>query len=1090
MNDFNHALTMHQNGQLAEARHYYLRVLEHDPSHPDALHLLGLIEFQERNHAEAERLIRAAIGIRGDIPDYHFNYGLLLSDQGRFSEAEFALRKSLLLRPADAGVLFALNNVLYALGRYVEAEESCRRAQSLAPRDSQICLGLANDLIAQNRLDDAREVLEEALKLRPDFAEAYGNMGAVFRRKGMLEEAENYLGKALQINPLYAEALSNMGAVLLDKGRLEEAEAALRAALEVRPAYASALSNLGNVLMIRRRVAEAGEAYARAIEIAPEFADAHWNLSLLYLLRGDFHNGWREYEWRLKRPDTRGLYPSFTQPEWDGAALNGRAILLYAEQGLGDTLQFIRFAPMAAAHGGRVIVHCQPPLRGLLRTMPGVESVVVDGDPLPPFDVQCSLLSLPGKLGVDAPAKIPADIPYLVPDAALVKKWEGRLAVGHRPRIGLVWAGAPRKDDLDAHLIDRRRSIPLAAFEPLLQLTDIDFYSLQKGEAGQEAAIFKEQLIDLMDEVHDFADTAALIAHLDIVISVDTAVVHLAGALGKPVWLLSRFDGCWRWLLERDDSPWYPTVRVFRQQQAGEWGAVIKQVSAALPVFVAEVAKRSPSATNDADDQAGILEQVTAGMSRLQQGHVDEADAILQRVLVQAPGHALVLHALGLAALKGGNLQIAEERLEQALASEPGSAEILTALGDVYRQTGRPDAAIDSLREAVRIAPAHAEAYNNLGAVYLARKQLEQAIIAFSMAIHFKPEMVMAHFNLGVAYRELNHVEEAVAAFRRAIELKPDFIEAHVSLGMMWLLMGRLREGFTEYEWRLKLRRPSPDGLPWDGVIAPDMRLLVRFEQGYGDAIQFMRYLPFIARHGARLLVQCHHALHPLVSSIAGVSAVYGIDDALPEYDAHCALLSLPHLFQTTLETIPVNVPYLAAVPEKIDVWQHRLAGFGNTIKVGLCWQGNARHGADSDRSADPTLFGKLADIPGITWISLQNRPPHEDETQAAECLGLHDVSAHLRDFSDTAALVAQLDLVISVDTVVAHLAGALNRPVWNLLRYAPDWRWMLERTDSPWYPAMRLFRQRAPGDWNSVAAELEAFLRPAIMSALDRVNE
>ncbi|HEY3328122.1 MAG TPA: tetratricopeptide repeat protein [Novimethylophilus sp.] len=1070
MNEFEQALKLHQQGHLAEAKVHYRNVLQHAPDHASALHLLGLVEFQQHNHAEAERLIVAAIRIQDDIPDYYFNYGLILSDTGRYAEAEQALRQSLRLRPHDTGALSALGNALYASEKHVEAEEACRQAHVLAPDDAHICLGLANALIAQQRLDEAKSVLEKALLLQPQYAEALGNLGAVVRRQGQLPQAEIYLRKALQCNPHYAEALSNLGAVLLDQGQPEEAEASLRAAIEVRPAYASAYSNLGNVLMIQRRIAEAEAAYSKAVELSPEFPDARWNRSLAYLLAGDFANGWREYEWRLKRPDTRRLYPDFPQPEWQGEALDGRRILLYAEQGLGDTLQFIRFVPLVAARGGRVVVRCQAALVRLLRNMPGVDSVIAEGDSLPVFDVQCALLSLPCKLGLDHVQKIPADVPYLGAEPYLANLWGNKLIAGDHLKVGLVWAGAPRKNDLDAHLIDRRRSIALAALERLLAVPGVDFYSLQKGGSKPESAAYRGKMIDLMDEVTDFADTAALVSHLDLIISVDTAVAHLAGAMGKPVWLLSRFDGCWRWLLERDDSPWYPSMRLFRQQQPGDWMPVIGKVTAALQAMLADQAHR---------------DKVQQSMLCLVAGRMDEARAILQPVLEQASDCALAQHALGLVELKAGNVQEAIRRLEQAVTNSPGSVEILSALGDAYRQIGKIDEATRTLGQAIDRDPANAEAHNNLGAVYLAGKRLPQAIDAFSNAIRSKPELVMAHFNMGVAYRELNWMEEAAAAFQRAIDLSPDFAEAHVALGMAWLLTGRLREGFAEYEWRLRLRPPRHQGPQWDGLIAPGSTLLVHFEQGYGDAIQFVRYLPFIARQGVQVAVQCPSGLHALMRGVGGVSAVCGFDDTLPHYDAHCALLSLPRLFQTTLDQIPANVPYLTVSADKSAVWQETLFGYSDKIKVGLCWQGNASYGADSDRSIELALFGKLADMSGVTWISLQNRMFNEHELSVAEHIGLVDVSDRLPDFTDTAALIGQLDLIISVDTAVAHLAGALGRPVWTLLRHAPDWRWMLEREDTPWYPSMRLFRQREPGNWKEVLVEVDATLREVMRSVL-----
>lgn len=936
-------------------------------------------------------------------------------------------------------------------------------------------------LLADNRLTEAEALLAGVLARHPRMAEAHGNLGVALRRQGRLAEAEGHLRQALECRPDYPEALNNLGAVLVDMGRADEAVPALRAALALRPEHAPAWNNLGNALKAVGAHGEARQAYARALAIAPEYAEAHWNLALEDLLQGDFASGWREYEWRLARADTRHLYPDWNMPRWDGAAPDGRTILFYAEQGMGDTLQFARFLPRVAERGARVILRCQAPLKGLLEGLPGVAQVLDEDEALPHFDLQCPLLSLPYLLGMKGEDDIPPT-PYLAADAGLAAAWGARLPRDGRLRVGLVWAGAPRREDFDAWLIDRRRSMRLADFGPLLDIPGVAFYSLQLGEAAAEARDHAGKLADLTGGIRDFRDTAALLSQLDLLICVDTAVAHLAGALGRPVWLLSRFDGCWRWLLERADSPWYSSLRLFRQRRPGGWGEVVARLAEELAALAAAHVHPLPP---DTDPEQAVRQGVRAALEILHAGRAEAARLLLVRLLGQTPRSTLALHALGLLCLKTGGAREAVAWLERAAAFAPGAPDILAALGDACRQAGLPDAAREHLGAALRLAPAHADAWNNLGALELAQGRAGAAASACANAIHFQPDLPMAHFNLGVAYRELNQTAEAAAAFRRAIEIRPDFAEAHVSLGMILLLTGRLPEGFAEYEWRLRLRPPRHAGAPWDGRIVPGATLLVHFEQGFGDAFQFARYLPLVARQGMRVLAQCDRALHGLVGRVEGVAGVFGFDDPLPHFDHHCALLGLPRLFGTTLDRIPAQMPYLDAPPEKSRAWRVRLDSLGATVKIGLCWQGNVRYGADAARSLGLARFGCLADMPGVSWVSLQNRPLLDSERATAERLGLVDYSAWLGDFTDTAALVGQLDLVIAVDTAVAHLAGALDRPVWTLIRYAPDWRWLLERSDSPWYPRMRLFRQKAPGEWEAVVAELDLTLRAVMAHSL-----
>ena len=398
MDNFTKALNLHQSGRLDEAKSHYRLAVEENPDHADAMHLLGLAEFQDGNLAEAEQWIRAAIRVNGDDSDYHLNHALILSDLGRFQEAEHAFRRVL--------------------------------GQRLSLEDVGANLSLANVLLAQGKARESLAPLMEILSRNPDHVEAHGNLGVALRKLGRISEAKSHLGKSLELRPRYAEALNNLGAILCDEGHLDESESRLRAALDVRPNYASAYNNLGNVMMARRHVAEAEAAYGKAIEISPEYAEAHWNRALAYLLQGNLLDGLCGYEWRLKRPDTH--YPDFAEPAWHGERLDGRRILLHAEQGLGDTLQFVRFAPMVAARGGHVIVRCQSELVRLLGSVPGVGCVISDRDQLPRFDAHCPLLSLPYRLGMDAIEKIPANIPYLSIPQDIKEAWEKKLLQGGR----------------------------------------------------------------------------------------------------------------------------------------------------------------------------------------------------------------------------------------------------------------------------------------------------------------------------------------------------------------------------------------------------------------------------------------------------------------------------------------------------------------------------------------------------------------------------------------------------------------------------------------------------------------------------------
>ena len=414
----------------------------------------------------------------------------------------------------------------------------------------------------------AADFFRRAVAVAPGVAEYASNLGTVLRALGRVDAAVGSYRAALAIRPDLAAIHSNLGSSLAAAGDPDGAIESLRSAIQLDPALFEAHSNLGNVLVDAGRVDEAVIAYRAAVAVAPDHAEVQWNLGMALLLGGDFGPGWQGFDWRLRC----GVRRQFGVPAWDGEALADRTILLHAEQGFGDTLQFIRYAAPVAARGGRVVVECQPELIGLLRQLPHVAEWVPQGQPLPAVDLHCPLLSLPGLFGTTSGTVPPVAGPLQPPRGADL--WRRRLGpTDTRRRVGLVWAGHP------GHANDRNRSIPIAALEPLAATANaVRFVSLQKGAA----APLPLEAFDAGSLLHDFADTAAVIAHLDLVVTVDTAVAHLAGSMGKPTWVLLPFAADWRWLLGRSDSPWYPAVRLFRQSEPGGWAGVVARVAGEL----------------------------------------------------------------------------------------------------------------------------------------------------------------------------------------------------------------------------------------------------------------------------------------------------------------------------------------------------------------------------------------------------------------------------------------------------------------------------------------------------------------------------
>ncbi|MGA2441898.1 MAG: tetratricopeptide repeat-containing glycosyltransferase family protein [Tepidisphaeraceae bacterium] len=506
--------------------------------------------------------------------------GLSHHQAGRLAEAEAIYRQILAQNPDHIEAMNLLGTLAAQAGRLDAGLELMRRAVRLQPDSAQGYYNIGIALQRKGQLDEAIASYRQAIRLKPDFAEAYNNLGGALQEVGQFDEAIAACRQAIRLKPDHAGAHTNLGNVLTDMGQPDEAIACYRRAVQLKPDLALAHNNLGNALKDVGQLDEAIATCQQAVRINPDYAEAHWNLALALLMRGDFERGLAEYEWRWK-VKSMWVAPAFSQPQWWGENLGGRTILLFPEQGSGDAIQFVRYVPLVARRGGRVIIACQPELARLFERLPDVAAVVVSGQPIPPFDVQCSLVGLPRIFATDLNS-IPADTPYLTADPTLVEQWSGNLGPTGGPlRVAIAWAGSPR------FKANRTRSLNLQQLAPLAAAPGVKFYSLQKGPAGEQAKNppVGMELVDLGPELNDFADTAAVMSLMDLIITTDTAVPHLAGALARPVWVMLQRVPDWRWLLERDDSPWYPTMRLFRQSSRGDWDTVIRQVVDALSLL-------------------------------------------------------------------------------------------------------------------------------------------------------------------------------------------------------------------------------------------------------------------------------------------------------------------------------------------------------------------------------------------------------------------------------------------------------------------------------------------------------------------------
>ncbi|MBV8548373.1 MAG: glycosyltransferase family protein [Alphaproteobacteria bacterium] len=561
-------------------------LLRNNPGNHELLHVMGMMEAQLGRWAEAETHLLQAENLAPQVKIIAYHRGVVLTSLGRFDEARQLFETALAHGIDYPDVHYNLGNALKHFGRTEEAKQQYQIAIDKQPTHVMALNNLANILKDEGAFDKAIALYQRAIATDPAYARAQYNLGIAYVSLGLLDEAEKHYHKALELEPNYPEALNNLGIICRLRGQFYESRAWYEKSLALRPHYDEALNNLGNALHDCGESEEAIIRYRQAI-LMRDTPDYHHNMSLALLATGQLEEGWRVYEARWYGGQLSHVRRDYKQPVWRGEAGQGRTLYVYAEQGFGDTIQFCRYAPILAEKGWRVVLEVQRPLLRLMQSLQGVAQVLATGDAPPDFDMHCPTMSLPIGCKTNTVADIPADIPYLQATPDDVTRWKEKLStaeMGDKPslRVGLVWSGNPRMHSPEMSAVNSRRSMQAECLVPIMGIPGVRYYSLQKGV--EAPADF--HLIDLMNDCNDFADTAALISNLDLVISVDTAVAHLAGALGKPIWMLNRFDSCWRWLQNRDDSPWYPHIlRQFRQQKPGDWAGVMGRVADTLKLL-------------------------------------------------------------------------------------------------------------------------------------------------------------------------------------------------------------------------------------------------------------------------------------------------------------------------------------------------------------------------------------------------------------------------------------------------------------------------------------------------------------------------
>ncbi|MHC4105797.1 MAG: tetratricopeptide repeat protein, partial [Planctomycetota bacterium] len=664
--------------------------LEYHPNAAEAYFDLGNTFHCRKSYAQAIACYQKALQHKPDFTEAHYNLGVVLQEQNKLAQAIFYYQKALKLKSDFVEAYYNMGNAFQELGNDDQAVSCYQKVLELKPDHASAHYNLAKSLLDRGDPEAAVNHYRQAIKFKPDYAKAYHNLGIALRDLGQIDAAIDNYRQALRIKPDYVSAMVNLGEALRANFQLDDAIETFQQAIKIAPDSAESYCNLGHALKDQAQFDAALSNCQHAIRLKPDFAEAHFNCAMAHLLRGNFIQGWQEYEWRFQKANWKNLYPyRYNGPRWDGSDCPHKTIFVHDEQGLGDTLQFVRYLPMLKSRCGNIIFETRKSLISLFRCLPGIDELVPRPRQAPvaeDWDFFIPLLSLPGIFGTTL-ENIPTQVPYLFANTDKVALWKTRLAETGL-KVGLVWAGTN---------MDPQRSCHPKWFKPLSDIPGIHLYGLQKGIPARQIEV--EGLPEGMTmtnfgrEFEDFSDTAAVIENLDLVISIDTSVAHLAGAMGKPVWVLLPHIPDWRWFLDREDSPWYPTMRLFRQNTRGNWEEVLKRVARQLQALGSIQNNRQmwPPTLNQAEKYYNLANEF----------------------------------------YNQKNFQQAIAFYEKAIEIRDDFFEAYFNLGKIYQDQDKLEQAVACYQKVLQINPDFFQAYFNMGIALHAQGDLEQAMSCY-----------------------------------------------------------------------------------------------------------------------------------------------------------------------------------------------------------------------------------------------------------------------------------------------------------------------------------------------------------------------
>ena len=953
-NDFdllkNHGVTLAELGRFEEALACYEAALS-TKLDPEVLNSCGALLVRMERPEDGLDYFREAMRLEPFCFNAIYNLSGALQRLGQLDEAAILIRKALEKKPSSAAALTRLGEVLLEQKKYQEALAVFTKLKNEQPDNFDAQIALGRIWFELHDFGKALDAFDGAIRLNSRNARAFYNKGKTLAALECKEQAVEAYEQSIYLDPDAHHAYTNLGNLLRELGRLEDALNLHRIACDLDPSSPRPKNNIALVMKELGHLDAALESYDEALALDPDSVDVNWNKSLLLLLQGNYEEGWPLYEWRLKREDTLQEYPQFAQPSWRGETdLRGQRLLVHLEQGLGDMVQFCRYIPILVDKGIEVILQVQTSLLPLIASLESDVTLVSQDDPLPDFDAYCPLMSLPYALGTTLET-IPSSDSYLSPCPEKVAEWREKLGSADALRVGLAWSG--RKE----HKNDHNRSMALANLLPVLDVP-VEWHSIQKDYRSVDLDVLKTlpQLYQHQRDLNDFSDTAALLANLDLVITVDTSVAHVAAALGKPTWLLLPYLSDFRWLMDRVDTPWYPSMRLYRQDQPNDWTPVLQRIkndldnnfeliSTATSELYFQQRTAGAKIASIETQPSEISKMLTKAIALHESGDGASAESLCIKVMEYEQDNFDATQLLGALLLGRKHYECALALFEKAEKIDERQAILFVNKGIALKALGRVEDALLSYNRALEIDEKNADAYYNKGNLFRLLGRQEEARSSYEISCSLSPKNSLSFYNLGNCYRELGHLDAALESYDEALALDPDSVDVNWNKSLLLLLQGNYEEGWPLYEWRLK-REDTLQEYPqfaqpsWRGETdLRGQRLLVHLEQGLGDMVQFCRYIPILVDKGIEVILQVQTPLLPLIASLESDVTLVSQDDPLPDFDAYCPLMSLPYALGTTLETIPSSDSYLSPCPEKVAEWREKL-GSADALRgwLGLVW--------------------------------------------------------------------------------------------------------------------------------------------------------